>query len=402
METILEKPRELPEDFTVYRKSLDFPALKELVSNDKLRYEGPIRIQYGETTVFGRALVCYCYGQQYLSITVRTTDVSGDSGGLQSLHVQEDEFGHQFVGMPTRFKPREARTPFSSDEFFQSFSEVCHCLFDGVFDRPSPRDGIVIITGGTGSGKSAIARGLIHLYLQKLMVDAPSRNPHFITCEDPVEKFFYDEPAQARASCAIDYTPRQKNPEADMKELRQALMQDALRQTPSLCFVGETRSGEDWRTLFEFATTGHLVVTTSHAGSLVEAMRKLMGHLSVNTSDQRSSMTSKLLALVHLRTDVVTVGSCARPQKKITLPAMWRNMGGGANSFVSDGLAALLPRLKSAEINPPSCLGRSHFAECIGALIMNRKGVSQPSDELWKEAGPAARKRALSWDLEGV
>jgi hypothetical protein len=100
----------------------------------------------------------------------------------------------------------------------------------------------------------------------------------------------------------VNYTARQKG--RDVGLLEEALA-DALRQTPTVVFVGETRDRKEWELLLNFAATGHLVVTTAHAGSLVEAMHNIFEARRVKTRAQRSEVAHKLLGVIHLKGDKI-------------------------------------------------------------------------------------------------
>src|SRR5207249_2189827 len=100
----------------------------------------------------------------------------------------------------------------------------------------------------------------------------------------------------ARRGFGIDYTSRQKG--IDVHDLKCA-SEDALRQTPAVFYIGEVRDASDWKEVLEFAGTGHLVVTTAHAGSLIEAMIKLLGAVDAKTPADRRRYAEKILAVVH-------------------------------------------------------------------------------------------------------
>jgi type IV secretory pathway ATPase VirB11/archaellum biosynthesis ATPase len=392
----------VPDDFTIYRPAKakecqPFKIRPKKLGNEEpsYEYEGPVSISWpGERyPLSGRALACLCYRGTQISITVRTErERARRSEKTPHVTIKPEDLIKR-TRFATTYKPALPKKEFAIDQFFQSFDEVCSLLFDEIF-RAGQRDGIVIVTGGTGIGKSQIARGLIHKYLKQLLEEPRRREPHFVTFENPIEKLFSVKPNH---TSRIDYTPRQQG--EDVRTVRQALMGDALRQTPSLVYVGETRSRDDWRTLFEFATTGHMVITTAHSGSLIEAMRKIMEALHVTTSDQRSSMSSKLLGLIHLKADKVKLDKSGR-EKTITVPALWRNVSGGANAFVSDGLAAVLPRSRTSYDQLPSCLGRLHFATGLCDALERRRKFA--AGKLAAAARSAATRRAMLWDLQGV
>lgn len=112
-----------------------------------------------------------------------------------------------------------------------------------------------------------------------------------MTFEDPIETPLWSlgqvlKWRKCLVSLPIDYTPRGK--ETDAKSLRDVLSA-ALRQTPAAVYVGETRSLSDWRELLDFAATGHLIVTTSHAGSLTECMDSLLRACDASSPSGRGS-----------------------------------------------------------------------------------------------------------------
>ncbi len=268
-------------------------------------------------------------------------------------------------------------------------------------DVPLPElGGLVVVAGSTNSAKSLITRGLIHLYLKNVLRCGLKRRPHMVTFEDPIEKYFVgathtsgDEDARPDAAPRspeglIDYTPRQQG--IDTSDLRAAL-HDALRQTPKVFFVGETRRNEDWRELIDFAGTGHLVITTAHAGSLIEAMHKILLAAKARTPADRSEVASRLLAVVQLkRTEVAGFEKYGG----VLVPAVWRRVPRGVNSLTAEGLASILPYSHSSEDYPCSSLGRKYFAERSLELA---DACRADADFM-----AALRAKAIAWDLQGV
>lgn len=258
--------------------------------------------------------------------------------------------------------------------------------------------GLVVISGSTNSAKSLITRGLIHLYLENVINDEKQkRRPHLITFEEPIEKFYATDSyvaygAHSQLDVAmkalekkIDYTPRQQK--ADLRTLQEAL-RDALRQTPKVFFVGETRKSKDWRELINFAGTGHLIITTAHAGSLVEAMHKIFLATNAKTPADRSEVANRLLAVVHLkRTEI------GEYQYGVLIPALWRRVPRGLNALISEGLASVLPHSHSNDRNPCSCLGRKYFVEKLLELAKDRQSAAVED---------ALITKAIDWDLQGV
>lgn len=266
--------------------------------------------------------------------------------------------------------------------------------------------GLVVIAGSTNSAKSLITRGLIHLYLENVLQDywksvlqgEEKRRPHLVSVEDPVEKYFTASAptvgdgralrlaADGPTAELIDYTPRQLG--VDTPDLETAL-HDALRQTPKVLFVGETRHRDDWRKMIDFSGTGHLVVTTAHAGSLIEAMHKILLATKARTPAARNEVASRLLAVIHLkRAEVVGFDKC-----RALIPSLWRRVPQGVTSLTADGLASILPHSHSGEENPCSCLGRKYFVERLLRL-----SASHCPEGDFKSA---LREKAIKWDLKG-
>ena len=262
--------------------------------------------------------------------------------------------------------------------------------------------GLIVISGSTNSAKSLITRGLIHLYLENVNLYQPKRLPHLVTFEDPIEKYFANnefKPTGAHpqlnvvmsaARQKIDYTPRQQ--EIDSASLQDAL-RDALRQTPRVFFVGETRLKEDWQALVDFAATGHLVITTAHAGSLIEAMHKIFLALEATTPAARNEAASRLLAVVHLkRTELVGY------PYGVLVPALWRRVPRGLNALTAEGLASVLPHSHSDDDDPCSCLGRRYFVKHLMQLAQDRPPLAGDAGK-FKDM---LTLQAIDWDLQGA
>jgi twitching motility protein PilU len=120
------------------------------------------------------------------------------------------------------------------------------------------RNGLVLIVGSTGSGKSTTLAA---------MIDHRSRSEtgHILTVEDPIEFLF-----SHRLSIV-----GQREVGLDTPSYEQAL-QDGMREAPDVIMVGEVRSRETMRQALNYADTGHLVLTTLHATSANQALDRLI------------------------------------------------------------------------------------------------------------------------------
>lgn len=119
-------------------------------------------------------------------------------------------------------------------------------------------DGLILITGPTGAGKTAT----LYACLQQLNL----RSRHIATVEDPVE----------RVLTGINQTPVQPRLGLDFAGVLRAL----LRQDPDVLMVGEIRDRETAAMAVQAAETGHLVLSTLHTGSALDALSR-MRHLGI-------------------------------------------------------------------------------------------------------------------------
>ncbi len=119
-------------------------------------------------------------------------------------------------------------------------------------------DGLVVVTGPTGSGKSTTLATLIDQINR-------TRQGHIITIEDPVEF------RHVSRKCLVN----QRQVGRDARSFNGALI-EALRQDPDVILVGEMRDLETIRTAITAAETGHLVFATLHAGDCAGAVERLV------------------------------------------------------------------------------------------------------------------------------
>jgi len=118
--------------------------------------------------------------------------------------------------------------------------------------------GLVILVGGTGSGKSTTLAA---------MLGHRNRNSygHIITIEDPVE-YVHDH-----INCII--THREVGVDTDSWH---AALKNTLRQAPDVILIGEIRDRETMEHAVAFAETGHLCLATLHANSANQALDRII------------------------------------------------------------------------------------------------------------------------------
>ncbi len=119
-------------------------------------------------------------------------------------------------------------------------------------------NGLILVSGPTGSGKSSTLAALI----QEINL---SEARHIVTIESPIEYTFRPRRAYIR----------QREVGRDTPSFEQALL-DALREDPDVLMVGEMRDPETMRLTLNASETGHLVMATVHSSTCAEALQRLV------------------------------------------------------------------------------------------------------------------------------
>ena len=121
------------------------------------------------------------------------------------------------------------------------------------------RNGIVLLTGPTGSGKSSTLAAVIDIINEK-------KHYHVVTIEDPIE-FLHQHK---------NSTINQREVGSDTKDFPSAL-RAALRQAPKVILIGEMRDFETTEIALEAAETGHLVLSTLHTIDASKSIDRIIG-----------------------------------------------------------------------------------------------------------------------------
>ena len=144
--------------------------------------------------------------------------------------------------------------------------------------------GLVLITGPTGHGKSTTLASMV----QKINLD---RREHIITIEDPIEYLFQNEKSLIS----------QREVGNDTLDFSTAL-KSALREDPNVVLIGEMRDLETIESALIMAETGHLVLTTLHTNSAAQTIDRVVGVFPSYQQQQiRSQLASVLQGVISQR-----------------------------------------------------------------------------------------------------
>jgi twitching motility protein PilT len=154
-------------------------------------------------------------------------------------------------------------------------------VFKTICDRPN---GLVLVTGPTGSGKSTTLAAMLDYINENQPV-------HILTIEDPIE--FVHEPKRALIN--------QREVYRDTLSFANAL-RAALREDPDVILIGEMRDIETIRLALTAAETGHLVFGTLHTASATKTINRIVDVFPSEEKEMVRSMLSESLNAVIAQT----------------------------------------------------------------------------------------------------
>jgi twitching motility protein PilT len=187
---------------------------------------------------------------------------------------------HQSRGIAMVFRTIPSKIPSMEDLHLPS-------VFKEIADASQ---GLVLITGPTGSGKSTTLAAILD-YIN-------SKDPyHILTIEDPIE---FTHPSK---QCLVN----QREIHRDTISFNDAL-RSALREDPDIILVGEMRDLETIRLALTAAETGHLVFGTLHTSSAAKTINRIIDVFPGDEKPMVRSMLSESLQAVVCQTLLKKVG----------------------------------------------------------------------------------------------
>src|SRR6201991_1285170 len=157
--------------------------------------------------------------------------------------------------------------------------------------------GMILVTGSTGTGKSTTLAAMIDHLNQ-------TRKVNIISLEDPIE-----------------FVHRSKNAQVIQRELNTHIpsfaegVRAAMREDPDVILVGELRDGETIRMAMTAAETGHLVLGTLHTTGAVKTIDRVVDALPADEREQTKSFLSQ--SLIAVVTQVLVKTADLRGRKAI-------------------------------------------------------------------------------------
>ncbi len=202
-------------------------------------------------------------------------------------------------------------------------------------------NGLILVTGSVGSGKSTTLASIIQFINQ-------DRHDHIITLEDPIEAIFQSE------GCQVNQREVHKHTESFGRALRAA-----LREDPDIIMVGEMRNLETISLALTAAETGHLVLGTLHTGSAARTIDRILDafpveereHIRIMVSESLRGVLSQQLVprkdgegrvmALEMLVNTSAVANCIREGKTFMIPGLIQTGKAQGMRLMDDSLQEL-------------------------------------------------------------
>lgn len=240
---------------------------------------------------------------------------------------------------------------------------------DALIKLVQAKDGILLVCGATGSGKSSTMAAMMNWVNQNM-------DKHIVTIEDPIEYTFVDDKSLFQ----------QREIGLDVPNFELAI-KAVLRQNPDIILIGEMRDRETFETAITAAETGHLVFSTMHAATVAQSLTRLFEFFPPEEQIQaRRAIAGSLRGFVCQKLIPALEGGGRVPANEIlTADAVVKNLilegqfekiqgilegSGDSNSFSFN--KDLYRLIKAGKISKADGL---RFSPNPQALEMNLKGI---------------------------
>lgn len=219
-------------------------------------------------------------------------------------------------------------------------------------------NGIVLVTGPTGSGKSTTMASI----LEHININYPK---HIITIEDPVEFIFNNKKSIISQRQLIVDTPTFFDG-----------IKYALRQDPDVIFIGEIRDRETVVSALRAAETGHLVFATIHTNNAIQTVNRIINMF--DPSDRqfvRSQLAEILRGTISQKLVPLASGSGRRPACEVL------EVTSTVKDFIEkDELEQIYDLVKKGSMNNMITLNMSLYSMLKDGLITEEAALSASSN----------------------
>lgn len=162
--------------------------------------------------------------------------------------------------------------PYNSYDFHEEVSRI--------FSLEHTKEGLILITGITGSGKSTTLDSIVDMNNQTV-------EGHIVIIASPIEF------VHTSKKCIV----RHREVGRDTESFKQGTV-EALRQDPDIIVIGEMRDPDTIMRALEAADSGHKVISTLHTSSAVESIDRIIGEVSANDQDRVRNRLADVLKCV--------------------------------------------------------------------------------------------------------
>lgn len=222
-------------------------------------------------------------------------------------------------------------------------------------------NGLVLLTGPAGSGKSTTAAALCQELIRR-------RSAMLLSLEDPVEYAF--------DTTGTSSIVRQRQVGSDVSDFATGL-RDALREDPDVLFVGEMRDAESISLALTAAETGHLVFGTLHSRSASSAIDRIVDSYPGSRQQQiRIQLSESVRAVLAQR-----LLPHARGTGRVVAVEVLRRNAAVANLIREGKTPQLVSVMQSSRKEGMTLLERSLAELCRSGLIGERDAFAAANDQ---------------------